>query len=303
MKVVLTGLTHFNRRTAAFLARHGAPDDVFVVLDTTTRAGKLRFLAELARADVIFAYWGTLRHSRALDLALRMRKRVLLFWAGTDVFDALAAAEAGQVFEPLLDGCIHLCESEWLREELSTAGVSARVVPLAPLVGPPGPSAIELPRTFSVVAYAGTPREDFYRLPEVIRLARTFPDVPFTICGTDGSSVGVEPPPNVAFVGWIDDVASLYREATVFLRIPEHDGCSFSVREALAWGRHVIASYPYAHCLVGAEHARLVEHLRGLERLHREGALEPNWAGRDYVLEEYDEARVYTRLRPLLAAA
>jgi hypothetical protein len=304
VKVILTGLPHFNRRTAAFLARRGSRRDRYVVVEeTSSRRGQLRFLLELVRADAVFAYWGTLRRSRALAIALRLRKRVVQFWAGTDVLDALDAARAGQAYAPLVDGCVHLCESEWTRDELATAGIRARVLPLAALDAPPPASEIGLPETFSVLAYAGAPREDFYRLPELVALARAFPEVPFAICGTDGSSLDGPAPPNVAFLGWVEDVAALYRTATVFVRIPEHDGCSFSVREALAWGRYVVASYPYPQCLVGADRDAIAPHLAALERRHREGTLAPNLAGREFVLAEYDEARVYAGLRPFLAPA
>jgi hypothetical protein len=300
VRVVLTGLPRFTRQTA-FLARNAPADDSFVVVDRSTRLGKLRLLLEVLRADAVFAHWGTLRRSRAFDLALRLRKRVVQFWAGTDVFDALVAADAGLVYEPFRQRCVHLCESEWTREELAAAGVRARVVPLAPLPTARLPTSAALPRAFSVLAYAGQPREDFYRLPAILRLARAFPRVPFRICGTGGGEPGREAPPNVEFLGWVDDLAPLYRDAVVFLRIPEHDGCSFSVREALAWGRHVIASYPYPHCLVGADDAELAGHLHRLEEEFRAGTLEPNRGGREFVLAEYDETKVYARLRPLLA--
>jgi len=300
MRVALTGLSRFNRRTAAFLARHGSADDSFVVFDRSTRLGKLRFLAELPRTDVIFSYWGTVNHSRALDLATQLGKRVVQFWAGTDVLDAERAVQAGLLYRPLADRCIHLCESEWTREELGALGIRAHVVPLAPLSSPPKGPELAMPDAFSILAYVGQAREDFYGLPQILRLAQRFPTVPFRICGNDGSSHANTHPPNVTFLGWTEDVASLYHDASVFLRIPEHDGCSFSIREALAWGRHVIASYPYAHCLAAREDETLQVHLCGLKRAFDAGSLSPNWSGRDFVLREYDEARVAEQLCPFL---
>lgn len=300
MRFALTGLTRFNQRTAAFLARHGSSDDSFIVFDRSTRLGKLRFLAELPRTVVIFAYWGTVNHSRALELANHLGKRVVQFWAGTDVLDAERAVKAGLLYRPLTDRCIHLCESEWTRDELAAFGIRAHVVPLAPLTSFPEASALTMPDTFSVLAYVGQAREDFYGLPKILQIARHFPTVPFRICGNDGSSLSHACPPNVTFLGWTEDIASLYDESAVFLRIPEHDGCSFSIREALAWGRYVIASYPYAHCLVAREDEVIASHLGSLKRAFDAGSLPPNRGGRDFVVTEYDEARVAEQLCPFL---
>lgn len=299
MNVLLIGLPHFTRRTARFLDEHSPRRDRFVAVDTSTPSGKARFLLELPRVDTVFSHWATLTRSRALELSLRLRKRVVQCWAGSDVLDAISARESGAASSALAHDCVHLCEAEWTREELKGAGVAAEVLPIAPMgsVAPAG-APVDPPATFSVLAYVGEGREDFYGLPKLVRLAEDFPHVRVRIAGIGPGSKGL--PPNVEPLGWVEDMSALYRECALFVRIPEHDGCSFAVREALAWGRHVIASYPYRHCLHATDYEALRGNVRELAARYDDGRLGSNVKGREFVLSEYADARVYAGLHSLL---
>jgi glycosyltransferase involved in cell wall biosynthesis len=300
MKVLLTGLPYFTRRNAAYLAEHSPPSDRFIPVDLTTRSGQARFLTHLPSADVVFCFWGTLIRSRAFDLAFRLHKRVVQFWVGTDVLDAAGVVASGAAYPPYMRDCVHVCEAPWTRDELERIGIRAEVAPLAPMGSiAPDQSEISAPATFSVLGYVGRERENFYRLPEFIRLAEDFPDVQFTIAGTDATPAA--PPSNLQLLRWTDEEFRLYRDCAAFIRIPEHDGYSYSVREALAWGRHVIASYPYPHCLVASDYESLKTHVSALKTRFDEGRLDANLEGRDFVLSEYDDRRVTDRVRRILA--
>jgi hypothetical protein len=300
VNVLLIGLPHFTRRTARFLADRSPRRDRFVALDNSTPSGRARFLVELPRADTVLTFWGTLRPSRALELSLRLGKRVVQVWAGSDVLDAIAAGESDAAVPELLHDCVHLCESEWTRDELASAGVEAHVVPIGAM-GSVAPDAaqVEPPPTFSILAYVGEGREDFYGLPKLVRLAEDFPHLRVRVAGIGPGSNGL--PPNLEPVGWREDMSALYGECALFVRIPDHDGCSFAVREALAWGRHVVASYPYRHCLQAADYESLRAQVGGLEARFEAGALAANAEGREFVLREYADARVYSGLRSVLA--
>src|SRR5262249_48700688 len=151
------------------------------------------------------------------------------------------------------------------------------------------PDASELsdPTEFSVLGYVGRDREDFYRLPHFVRLAHDFPDVRFTIAGIDSAPTAI--PPNLRLIGWTDEDFRLYSDCPVFIRIPEHDGYSCSVREALTWRRHVISSYPYPQCRVAEDYDSLKAHVRELKARFEEGRLGPNRDGRQFVLSEFDD--------------
>jgi hypothetical protein len=301
MKVVFVGLPHFSRLTASFLGSHDRANR-FVAIDMTTRRGKLRFVSELPTADVVFSHWGTLRSSRALELALKRGTRVVQFWMGSDVLDAVTAAKTGAAEPSLIERCAHCCEAPWTRDELEAAGVHAQLVRLPPFGAPvPQVRDVALPTEFSLAAYVGKGSEEFYGLPDLVRLARDLPDVPIRISGTDGGGAG-SLPPSITPLGWSDDLADLYRGCTAFVRIPRHDGFSFSVREALAWGRHVVSSYPYPHCLHADGYDAMRAHVDALRAGSERAELEPNVDGRDFVLREYDPTLVRAGLERVLAA-
>jgi glycosyltransferase involved in cell wall biosynthesis len=302
VKAIMIGLPHFSRQAADFLREHGESSDRFVVIDTSTRRGKARYLFELPTADTVFTLWGTLNYSRVLELALQLHTRVVQFWVGSDVLAAIAASRAGAVSGQLVEDCIHLCESTWTRDELATVGVRAEIAPLPPFGATVPPSeSILPPEQFSILGYVGKGSESFYRLPDFVRLAADFPDIPVRIAGID--SAGDTLPPNVELLGWTDDVSGLYDSCAVYVRIPEHDGYSFSVREALACGKHVVASYPYPHCREARTYEALRAEVAALKARFDRQELEPNWDGREFVLRKYEDARVARTLARVLAGA
>jgi hypothetical protein len=297
VKVLFTGLPLFAGRTARLLASRSEGPDRFLALDTSTRTGQLRFLKELPAADTVFCHWGTLWRARVLELALALHKRVVQYWVGTDVLFAADAVRSGTAIRRYADRCRHVCEAPWTRDELTEVGIRADVVPVAPMSSvAPEDEATRDPTELSVLGYVG-PRHDFYRLDRFVRLAGDFPELRFRIAGTEGAAG----PANLEFVGWTDDPSELYRDCAVFVRIPEHDGYSSSAREALAWGRHVIASYPYPHCRHVTDYGSLRDELASLVADFEAGRLRANRAGRAFVLDEFGDEKVALGLRRVLA--
>ena len=123
--------------------------------------------------------------------------------------------------------------------------------------------------------------------------------MPFRVVGSSGVEGA---PKNIEFLGWVDSerLEDLYREAAVYVRLPEHDGCSYSVREALSWARPVIASYPYPHAIHASNSDAASQHLRLLKERFDDGRFQPNLEGRDYVKTEYAPDRVARLLRSAL---
>lgn len=300
MKVLLTGVPFFAQKTARFLSARGDSADRFTAVDTSTRSGQLRFLRELPAADAVFSHWGTLARARVLEVALGLRKHVVQYWIGTDVLIAQESVRTGTALRRYVERCRHVCEAPWTQDELAGVGVHADVVDVAPMGSiAPGREAERDPADLSVLGYVGRGRENFYRLDDFVRLARDFPELDFRVAGTDGNGMNV--PDNLELVGWNDDPAELYRDCSVFVRIPEHDGYSSSVREALAWGRHVIASYPYPHCRHAPDYASLRAGLESLQTQFEAGELRANRAGRDFVVDQFGDEKVARGLRRLLA--
>jgi hypothetical protein len=125
--------------------------------------------------------------------------------------------------------------------EAATAWLPA---PNAPQAG----AVVPLPDRFAVLTYVPDTRPGFYGGPEILEVARRLPDAVFRIVGGTGSWLADPAPDNVEFLGWRDDMARLYDESSVLLRVVEHDSVSCMAVEALAHGRPVVysRSFPYA---------------------------------------------------------
>ncbi|WP_256793811.1 glycosyltransferase family 4 protein [Terrabacter sp. Ter38] len=142
----------------------------------------------------------------------------------------------------------HLSGSEPLRSELARAGISAPVVGFpwrtvqAPDVLPP------FPPQFTVLTYVPDSRSDFYGGAIIVAAARQLPEVRFEVMGGTGSWVE-EPPPNLHFLGWVEDPATAYAQATCVLRLVQHDSIGGTAVEGLLFGRPVLYSQALKHTL------------------------------------------------------
>src|SRR5690348_2779696 len=160
---------------------------------------------------------------------------IIKHWLGSDVMranDPLVQAQnaTGQI--------VHWANSPWLAAELAQAGITAQTVSNLGTDGtmlpiPPGP--------LTVLAFL--PSFEFYGGRDVLALARALPDVRFLVVANDGRHLPHEP--NVEYLGYRDDMRAVYDRCHLLLRMPEHDGKSRMVCEALAYGRHVIWNYPF----------------------------------------------------------
>ena len=82
----------------------------------------------------------------------------------------------------------------------------------------------------------------------------------FYIVGTLGE--GLQKTKNIKFLGWIskEEMIELRNKSAICLRLPQHDGYSLTVIEALSYGHEVIWTIPHEQCyfIRNVEHAELI---------------------------------------------
>jgi Glycosyl transferases group 1 len=261
------------------------------------RAG-FRVGASTPRGRLFDAYWSLLR--RTLPNAAPCH-----YWIGSDVMAALESAEAGTLrWSALLSTRdeLHLADAPWLSAELETVGIRATTAHIAPAVRAPQ-VVPALPKEFSVLTYISAGRFDFYGGEAIMDVARRLPDVRFDVVGSRRESTWPLLA-NVHWHGWVTDMAQRYAETTVVVRIPRHDGLGNTVVEGLLNARHVVYTYevPFVRRVWPVTADSLEAALVGFRDAHRAGQLSPNLAGRDYALEEFDEAKLVNDLAALLRA-
>jgi hypothetical protein len=220
------------------------------------------------------------------------------YWVGTDVLNAHEEYTLGthtRWFAREATGATHWAGAPWLAEELNELGVPATSV-LFPAWLPICPTVTSLPVRFSVLTYIPDARPEFYGAPEIFAAARAMPEARFTIFGGSGDWAKGSQPPNVTFVGWLEDVTQAYLDSSVVVRLVPHDAVGGSVREALSLGRHVLYSYlvPHTRYVPHRRADALISELRMLSALNDRGDLAPNRKGMAYASGAYDP-RTLTR--------
>jgi glycosyltransferase involved in cell wall biosynthesis len=192
-------------------------------------------------------------------------------------------------FQTVIRHCIdrHLVVSDNLAEELSRLGVETEVVPLvSEMIG----EVVPLPKLFTVLAYLPEGRGEFYGAPVVYELAARHPSWRFLILGRAPTARGLSLPNVTEFDRWLD-MHEVYPEVSALVRPTAHDGLPRMVLEALSWGRYVVFSRPFPHCLLGQTKDEVEAAL--VELCTRS---EPNHAGSRHVHENYTHERTAAAL-------
>ena len=177
---------------------------------------------------------------------------------------------------------LHAADSPDVQRELHGLGIQADLIRLLPerIEAPVEP----LPETFTVLSYWVENRKTFYGGDIVLRLAREMPDVRFLILGApeeDQADLG-----NVRFLGWQEKLEPFYTQASVLIRLPEHDSLSAMVLEMLARGRYVIYNNKMHGCHFARNYAETKETLQQIRKRNT-----PNHAGARYIQENFSVPR------------
>jgi hypothetical protein len=286
-RVVVGGLPYFGRRMADLLS---GPDWECRYVETP--AGQPWAWVEAAKsistADLVYLIGGQIERGSRPDWLLRVKRcPVVMHWVGSDVSYALAL-DRNRESKELISRPVHWAEVPWTAEELLPLRITAELVPLAAIRVPASTPA--LPERFTVLVYLPDSRPQFYRRDLAMRLAESLPAAQFLVAG--GRGEGCVSPPNVEHLGWNDDMSRVYERCTVLLRLPEHDGMSFMVLEALAAGRHVIWNHPLRGVIEVTDEDSARAELGKLLTEHENARLAVNEAGRRLVREQFAPERV-----------
>lgn len=264
---------------------------------TSNKLGLLRAAIRLTTADALIRFAGPAPHPALLAVARAFNVPIFVIWAGTDVTGAIQ--QRHEMSHAQRAEITHLAVAPWLVDELRQVGINAQYIPI---IGMSPSLTTEIPReSFNVLTYLPEPRRDFYGRHDVYELALRLPNVRFSVIGTGSPDLAA--PPNVKFLGWVPDVTPLIENSAVLLRLPEHDGMSLVVLEALARGRHVAWKY----AIPGVKQVTTTDdsfrYLSELYDLHAEGKLGINHDGISFIKTAYEEREVSLGVEQVLEAA
>ena len=207
-----------------------------------------------------------------------------MLWAGSDVLYAREVL-AKRGIDRWIASKIHWAVSPWIAEEVCALGLNCEYVQVSfvsPIANPK-----PLPETFSVLVYVPSlEKADLYGWDQIVEVARAMPRVRFTLLGMNPKQ-SLEGPPNISIYPWTNETARFYEGSTLLWRPARHDGLSFMVIEALAHGRHVLWSYPFAGCVQVKGAAQAHDEIERLRQFHDAGTLKLNETGIDAIARDF----------------
>lgn len=244
--------------------------------------GRLDMALGILRADRVYVVGNF--SERIVRFAGLCRKKLIIHWIGTDVYNYLRAPRRLRVY----DHAMHLACSPLLRQELASVGIRAQFIPIVPQQLPMELQSV--PPRHAALAYIPQGKETFYHAELVTALAARHPDIPFYIVANKG--FGTPAADNVIFCGTLDagQMEEMYRKISVLVRLPEHDGLSLMLMEALAKGKQVV--YRYEHPGAVAPASMDIDAVDRAFCSVIEKAPELNLVGHDYVLEHYAPEKI-----------
>lgn len=274
MRILILGYTRFAlRQTAMFEARGAHATYV-------KRNFALRALPLVPMCDVVYQVGGPIVPRSVFDACRFFGKPIVKHWLGSDTMRLHDPNVQRQSSSKVVT---NWADAPWLVDELKAAGIDGQTVGLSPisltadLPFPPPP--------LRVLWFLPEDRFEFYGGQMALAVARALPDVKFVFVGSERR--GRPAPPNVEYVGFLDEIDDAYAKTHVLVRMADHDGLSQMVLEALNHGRYVIWNYPFPGTLKAASEGDVVAHLTALARRAAEGGLDYNVAGRTSVRTGY----------------
>jgi glycosyltransferase involved in cell wall biosynthesis len=221
-------------------------------------------------------------------------KPLIKHWIGSDAYDlSIGRGWKHRLWVSLYKRCValHLADSPEVSRLVENVGIHPEVVRLLPpeLLG----QVLPLPEKFTVLGYWQDDDIEKYGGHHILRLAREFPDIHFLIVGASGRNV--EASPNVTFLGFQRDMTEVFRQTSVFVRIPSHDSISALALEMLSRGRYVIYTHPLPGSIYVDSYAAASKALQELQ-----GKREPNTAAVGLIRENYDPKTQAKRLNELI---
>jgi hypothetical protein len=288
MKILIIGLPYFANKLVANLSSYDKRNK-YLAIDSSNH--KIKYLFHLLNTDIVYSIGGTTGKSKAINIALLLKKKIIFHWVGTDVLTAINYFKNNLIEKKYIEQIVHFSEVEWIQEELRDI-VDTSIVSIA--MFPKFESPPPLPEKFSVLSYVAKGREEFYGINKLINLATHFPNIEIKIAGISEYKESL--PNNIKLLGWVSNMDEQYKNCILYLRLVEHDGLAFSVLEAMAAGRYVGYSYKFDNVFHIDNYLKLEAIVKDLYEQHKRKILKLNELGIAFIKQNYSEVKVVEKL-------
>ena len=128
MLVLINGLPLFSKRLAKELKEFDSSSN-YIFCDTyNSKLQQLKFLLLLPFADVVISMNGVTDASGSLDAVMKLKKKLIMQWQGTDSLLAMERFKNGSIKREYIESAFHFVDSPWLFDELISVGLNPEYV-------------------------------------------------------------------------------------------------------------------------------------------------------------------------------
>lgn len=251
----------------------------------------VKFISIITKYDIIYYGYGVSKFPWQIVIAKIFGKKIVMHWIGTDVLGLYNSK-----FKFILNICVnlHLACSKKICDELKINGIVADVIPIVPI--DMNFSISKVPQKHGILFYLPDNREEFYGLKFLKFLVKKFPNNDYYVVGNKNYDFSFAK--NIHNLGKLSlkDMDSLYDKISILVRIPEHDGLSMMLLEALMRGKNVIYCYDFPYAVKAIN---LVELERAFSKIVNSKPL-LNKGSREFILKEYEVSKIKNELFMLL---
>lgn len=292
MKIIIVGMPYFASKLKLQFEKYDL-NNTYIFLDTFyKKKDKLKYIYHITNADLLYMIGGGVNNSKTIDIALLLKKTIVLHWSGTDVLKAAEEILSNRHNPKYINKIIHLCEVDWIKEELLELGIQAKILPR---------TTFETPRHYQinrstelkVLLYINKARPLFYGIDNLIYLAKDFPHVEFRVAGIDDYP---DIPSNIQLLGWLKSMNKEYEYCSVYIRMPKHDGIAYSVIEALGYGKIVLRNKKFPFCQDFNSYPDLKQKFESIVMKFHQKYIPPNLLAIDFITSEFNEENVINNL-------
>lgn len=292
LKVAIVGLPLFANKVAKNLSTFDKKG-IYKSFNTYySKIDKLKIIPFLLTADVLYSINGAIDKSKVFDLAFKLNKKVIMHWVGSDVIHATKVYKQGKANELYTKKAKHLCEVEWIKQELNEIEIEAQIQNFVSFS--PNQIKVEIPKTFYVLSYLFPGRENFYGYETLLKVAEKSPHINFKIAGSDGKNINKFQ--NIEFLGWVPNLPEYIKNAALCIRFPEHDGLSSFVLESLSFGKQVLYKYPLPSCIVVTNEDEITNQISKYYQLWSIGQFPVNETGINYIKTNFKKEQIFESL-------
>lgn len=218
--------------------------EISYIQDVYTISNKFKryfmLFKEIGKIDILYnEYSGEILWLYILLCKIR-RKKIITHWIGTDVLNYKNTWFNRKFFNSIN---IHLCNDLNLKKELKDLQISAETLTIIP--NTMDLSLPSMPDEHAVLVYLPKGKEKFYGYDTVKQLSNIYTNINFYIVANDDKTLFTEN--NVKVLGYLsfDEMAVLYKDISIILRITYHDSISQMIIEGMYKGKEVIWNWDH----------------------------------------------------------